>query len=187
MKDTDLIGTVITLNKLEKEIVSLTANCRTENNVVNNMGSRLNVDYDTDQAEILGVAGELAHAKMLNLFPDFSISLRSSVLKHDTWDMVLPNGLTVDVKTTQYYRGKLISPIHKNYSGDLFALWVLVKRNDWSTLEFRGYFEQEELHKKERIGVLPRQTTENYMAYQEELKELKDIKVTYETISQMDS
>ena len=187
MKDINLIGTRITLNEIEKQTAVILARSRKKNNADNGMKSKITVDYDVNKAELEGVAGELAMAKLLNVYPDYTIYTRSSRCGTEPYDLLLSNGLCVDVKTTSYYKGKLINPIHKNITADLFALWVLINRDEWWTLEFRGFLEQNKLHVEERKGTLPNQNTLNYIATQDELKELKDVEVTYETINQMDS
>ena len=187
MKVTNLIGTRITLNEVEKQTAVILARSRKKNNADNGMKSKITVDYDVNKAELEGVAGELAMAKLLNVYPDYTIYTRSSRCGTEPYDLLLSNETCVGVKTTSHYKGKLINPVHKNITADLFALLVLVNRDEWWTLEFRGFFEQHKLHVEERKGTLPNQNTLNYIATQDELKDLKDVEVTYETINQMDS
>lgn len=77
-------------------------------------------DYKTDQN---GIIGELAVAKRLNVYPDFAIEPSSGGIDLEY------EGITIDVKATEYTDGKLLAPIwkqHKNYA-NVFALVTI----DW--------------------------------------------------------
>jgi len=81
-------------------------------------------DYKTDQN---GIIGELAVAKRLNVYPDFAIEPSSGGIDLEY------EGITIDVKATEYTNGKLLAPIwkqHKDYA-NVFALVTI----DWPTGE----------------------------------------------------
>lgn len=68
-----------------------------------------------ETADINGVAGELAFAKAFNLWPDLDSSGPCVV------DVTLPDGRTVDIKTTPVIGGNLIANL-KAHKTDFLAL-----------------------------------------------------------------
>jgi hypothetical protein len=119
--------------------------------------------------DLNGIGAELSFCKMFNVFPDLSISTRSSTNGEDTGDAVLHNGKTIDIKATVYPCGKLLAVPWKQEKVDLFALMV----GTFPTYTFKGFMRAPELLKKERIGDLGH--GETYIAYQNELLSLEQI------------
>jgi hypothetical protein len=72
---------------------------------------------------------ELAFAKMFNIYMDFGRRFRS-------YDVVLPDGRTVDVKHTDQDQGRLVASMEtsKRQIPNLFALMV----GEFPSFEFRG-------------------------------------------------
>jgi len=72
-------------------------------------------DYETD---LNGIVGELAVAKVLNVYPDLKVEPSSGGVDLNY------NGHSIDVKATTYEDGKLIAPIWKPKKphADLFVL-----------------------------------------------------------------
>ena len=124
------------------------------------------------ETDLLGLGGELATARWLNVYPDLTIYARQGGV-----DLVSHSGINIDVKTTKYRSGRLITPIHKNITGDLFALMI----GKFPNYIFKGFMSQEKLIDDSNIGNLGYGPT--YMANQDELRDLKDIRNTGETIS----
>lgn len=79
-------------------------------------------DQTDEQTDLDGVGGELAFCKLVNAWPD--MHLCSYTTDTDPGDCTLPDGRTVDVKTTRYPRGKLLVARWKPPKVDLFALMV---------------------------------------------------------------
>ena len=80
------------------------------------MGSKSQIHLD-----YIGFIGEMAFAKMFDLYPNFTDK------PDDKWDYKLKDGRTVDVKTTEFEKGKKKRLLIKTYdaprlTSDLFAL-----------------------------------------------------------------
>mgnify|MGYP001587368885 FL=1 len=160
------ISTNIELNDIEQDFCKILAKARFENNrdssIKNSkIGPQSNADTDLE-----GIAAEIAFCKLFNIYPDFSIFIRSSTKDTDKYDVVLANGKTVDIKTTKYKTGKLLAVSWKKASSDYTVLMV----GQFPNYEFKGAIETKELLKKERLGNLG--YGETYIATQNELKEL---------------
>lgn len=106
---------------------------------------------------------------MFNLYPDYSVYARSSQQGEDFGDALLPNGLTVDVKSTQYESGRLLAAKWKNPNVDLYALMT----GTFPTYTFRGFMRSEELLRKSRLADLGH--GEGFVAEQAELRTLDEL------------
>ena len=102
---------------------------------------KMNHGKDGLEIHIEGAAAEWAFAKMFNLFPNTQIDGPNHV------DFTLPNGMTVDVKSTDNFSGNLLVPLHitSDNSADAFVLMrgTLEKGFEyvgWITRE--GYYEK---------------------------------------------
>ena len=169
------IGTEVTLTEERQELSRQVALKRYENN--RRHGTQDRMMGKNEDAELEGAAAEIAFCQLFSTEPDLSIYTRSAENGTDTNDTILPCGLTVDIKTTKHMNGRLITPIHKNITGDLFALMT----GKFPNYIFRGFMSQEKLIDDSNIGDLGYGPT--YIANQAELKDLKDIRNTGETIS----
>ena len=171
------IGTVINLTEEWQELSREVALERYENNRRHGTVQAAIHNMSDEDAELEGFAAELAFCKLHGTEPDLTIYTRSAENGTDTSDTTLPCGLTVDIKTTKHMNGRLITPIHKNITGDLYALMT----GKFPTYTFRGFMKQEELLQDDRIGDLGYGPT--YIADQCELRDLKDIRNTSEAVS----
>jgi len=100
---------------LARKIASLRYGSSREAGVHNaKIGGQSN--FETD---FMGFAGELAFCKLFNCYPDFAI-----VAGGADYDCIV-GGLRVDVKTTKYRSGHLLSRADKEYPNiDVFALII---------------------------------------------------------------
>jgi hypothetical protein len=111
----------IELNEAEQRLVCYLAKQRTTTNraaAVHNARLGPQSDAETDH---LGIGGEIAFAKLFNLYPDLSIEPRRGGADCS----VGPFG--VDVKTTRYPNGKLLAVATKALlapDADVYALMI---------------------------------------------------------------
>lgn len=115
----------INLTSSERDFCLHVAALRDKSNrLVTAQNPVVNSGVQPDYAEREGVMSELAFCKMLNIFPTefFDVSPRSATSGEDLGDAVV-NGWTIDVKTTKYKTGKLLSK-RKNPAIDLVVLMI---------------------------------------------------------------
>jgi Family of unknown function (DUF5843) len=119
-------------------------------------------DIDMD-----GVIGEFCVAKVLNVCPDFSIHARSG-----GDDLILPNGKSIDVKTTRLKQGNLLATLSKVSSqSDVYILAIVDDRG----CDVEGWVSKEQLFKNENVKNLGHGNT--YFLSKEQLnKDLEDLK-----------
>jgi len=90
----------------------------------------------SELSEVLGFGGEVAFAKLFNVYPDFEIGPRRGSAD------CLRFGERVDVKTTTYPHGRLIAVSRKReLAADVYALMVV----EWPTYRFAGFARADEL------------------------------------------
>ena len=97
-------------------------------------------DFEND---LIGICGEIALAKRLNVYLDLSFNPRSGGS-----DLKFPDGSTVDVKTTELNRGQLVVPLYKQKNpSEYYALvtGVLPTSNLTPVFRIRGYASAEEV------------------------------------------
>ena len=136
-----------TLTKLEQKISSTSGKMRYDSNRKAGLPNAKVSKRDPMDIEKIGVAGELAVAKYLNLYPDLSIFVRKSGA-----DLITHNNKRIDVKTTFYDRGKLIA-FYKTDYGDVDT-FVLVTAEHYPTVVIRGWAKREDLINDDKIGNL---------------------------------
>lgn len=126
----------VSLTEEEAEIAEFIAKRRNKANRA--QGVHDNVDKEQSiEVDILGMKGELGLCKIFGLYPDLDVGHRPF------HDVVLPSGMTVDVKTTKYKTGHLaVSPKKKDKPSDIYAL-VLI--NDDNTVSLAGWLPYEEV------------------------------------------
>lgn len=162
------IGTVITLTDVEQSICYCVApqrtNCARKNRVtdqrIDNNGKK---DIDLE-----GFAAELCFCRLFNLYPDFTVGVRSSANNTDCGDAVLVNENVVDVKSTEYPFGRLLAVPAKKNSGNVELYGLMTGK--FPTFTFRGFMWPEELFKPFRYGTL-NGTDYGYIGQQHELAE----------------
>jgi len=118
--------------------------------------SRIGPQSD-EQTDLEGIGAELAFCKIMNIYPDLQFGERPIE------DAVLPDGRTVDIKTTQYKQGRLLAVPWKKPNIDLFALMV----GTFPKYRFAGMMTADELLRTERLTDLGH--GEGYAATQAEL------------------
>ena len=100
-----------TLTELEQKLYSVGAEMRYSSNrtagVKNDKRANERSNKDVD---VVGLAGELAVAKYLNLYTDLTIFTRKGGA-----DLITHTDKSIDVKTTFYDNGKLLAHCGKTY------------------------------------------------------------------------
>lgn len=129
-----------------------------------------------------GIAGELAFGKLFNVFPTSQISVAARKVKDDDGDFIL-DGLTVDVKTTEYPSGKLTLAPWKNNDTFFDRVQVMTlmtgdirdaeSRRDASLPRgqyvWHGFMSSRDLATGQRFKFLPGRDKQEYIARQDEL------------------
>lgn len=168
-------GNMVELTESELKLADRIARERHESNRDSNVPDQKigpQSDYDTDYN---GIIGELAVGKLLNVYPDFAIEPSSGGT-----DLTL-QGVTIDVKTTEYTDGKLLAPIWKQHKdhADVFVMVTV----DWSDGDMQeiavpGATEAETLFSDENVINLGHGPT--FGMEQGELSSLTDVLTGYE-------
>jgi hypothetical protein len=164
------IGDEIELSEKDQKLCKKLAWTRYSTNRYKNVASIKIGNQSSKEVEIQGIGGEFALCRLLrangtHVTPDFTTHIRSS-RGIDKGDITLPNGKTVDVKTTPYEKGRLIAPMTKELNVDYFALMI----GRFPRFRYVGSINAGELLKDYRIGSLGWGDT--YIMEQKELKEL---------------
>ena len=107
--------------------------------------AKMDKSADSLQLDIIGFSGELAFAKMANLFP---VTNTDGPTNFD----IIVNGKKVDVKTTNRDNGQLlVRPAHKGKSADAFVLLTGTMNNGYT---YRGWMNAEEVFQDENLTNL---------------------------------
>ena len=154
----------IQLNDLESELGSIIAKKRNSNN--KKLGVKPNlVISDEEKADREGLLSELAFCRIAKVYPHevFRIGYTSKKFGGDKGDAFIGN-LSIDVKSTTHFTGKLIS-MTDNKLIDYFAL--MVGENGAYTL--KGLMPRSELCVEKRFGHHQIFRRPCYMARQRDL------------------
>jgi hypothetical protein len=109
----------ITLTLAERRLAEFMGNARYERSRRSGIVDRKVGGQSNEETDREGIAAELAFCRYMNLYPPIDIG------RYDDWDCRLPDGRRVDVKSTIYPTGRLLSVIWKKPKQiDLFALMV---------------------------------------------------------------
>lgn len=161
------IGTKITLSKMEQYVCKFIAQMRHKNNRLKGVTNAKIGNQSDWQTDLEGFGAEFAFCMGFNVFPDFSVQVRSSQRGEDAQgDAILPGGLVVDIKSTQYDDGRLLAARWKEPEVDLYALMTGV----FPEYTFRGFMLQQELLQEKRLTDLGH--GKGYVADQSELRPL---------------
>lgn len=114
-----------------------------------------------------GFGGEFAFCKLFNVMPDFWVKNPNTDLPK--YDVKLPCGLKIDVKTTKYETGRLVVAKWKAGDVDCYALMT----GTMPTYTLRGFFTKEATMKDCNLQNLGH--GEGYVVPQALLLELDDI------------
>ena len=162
-----IIGTKVQLNQAEQYFCKVISKKRYESNRLGNVkNSKIGSQSDAE-TDLNGFCAEMCFAKVFNLYPDFSIEPKNK--SNDNGDILLHNGMTVDVKATVYDTGRLlVAKWKKPIKNRLYALMV----GKFPTFEYRGIMTSEDLIVPERLKLF--NNNYSYVANQDELIELFD-------------
>jgi hypothetical protein len=111
----------IQLNVSEQNITKELSQKRYENNRAENIENKKIGRQSNYETDLDGFGAELAVAKYLNIYPDFTIEPRNGGI-----DLTLKSGCTIDVKQTRYNNGKLIATMKKEKDKNVADIFVLV-------------------------------------------------------------
>lgn len=132
----------VTLNEAEIRLAEYLARRRFQSNRSNGVNDRKIGPQSNRMVDLNGIGGELAFCKMMNVYPDLEISVRSgsadlSIFVYD-----------VDVKTSEYASARLLAPLHATADkADAYVLMVGVM----PTYQFKGWAWATDLILEERI------------------------------------
>jgi hypothetical protein len=149
-----------TLNNAEQWLTKALAKARMASNKQAGVTERKLCDQAPEEINLNGIGAEIAFCKELNIYPDISVEQPGDF---HIADATLPDGRTVDVKTTKYDAGLLYSVKWKTTKVDLFALVV----GEFPTYRVVGMMESTELLRPDRLVDLG--FGEGFGAKQEEL------------------
>lgn len=135
-----------TLTKLEQYL------CRRGAKMRHNVARSSNVynakigPQSNEETDLLGLGGELAVAKWLNIYPDLTTYARQGGV-----DLISNTGKRIDVKTTMYKTGKLLAMMNTAYPDiDIFVLVTAV----FPVFIVRGWATKEELLRPNTVANL---------------------------------
>lgn len=136
-----------------------------ERNNKNQKAKTKNMRYSNrndDDISIQGVIGEYCFLKMFGFdtTPIFDTTCRNTC--NDTFDAVLPNGYTVDVKTTVYKSADIITPIWKKKNPPGCLALMIIERfpgterspfdpDNYYSVKFCGFVSATVLFQKENL------------------------------------
>lgn len=95
----------VTLTKAEERLAEYIARCRYARDRAAGVKDKRIGGESAEKIDLEGCAGEIAAAKWLNLYPDLTTEPREG-----SCDLVMHNGLRVDVKTRPTIRPDLVTP-----------------------------------------------------------------------------
>lgn len=157
------IGTVIELDEVEQELVTLIAKKRFDSAMKNKLQDTRAGICDPYIADLEGFAAEFAFCKMANCFPDFEIGVHRA--KNDKGDCTYC-GYSIDVKTSKNTEGNLIVKPWKKGRVEAYAFFT----GTFPTYTFRGFYPSFlvflESNLRDVFG------TENYVIHQKKMMEL---------------
>lgn len=117
--------------------------------------------------DINGFGGEFAFCKVFNVMPDFLVKV-TQTNKND-YDAIIFNSIKVDVKTTKFATGRLLTARWKIDEVDVYALMV----GEMPKYTFKGFMLRDELKKDCRLKSLGHKI--GYIAEQDELKNIEEL------------
>lgn len=159
---------MIELNAEEQRICRFIAKLRDENNRKNGVEDKRRADKDRD-LDLEGFGAEMAFCKMMNLYPDFDIGVRSGSV-----DAFTKKGFGTDVKAIPYkykYNPLLIAPNHKEgkTETEIYALMV----GDFPKYQCVGWALGSELINDDNLKDLGH--GKDFVMEKDKLKPIKDL------------
>ena len=137
---------LIHLNPAEQRLAQYLARRRYSSNRAAGVKDKKIGDQSVKETDLQGVAGEIAVAKCLNLYPDLEVTVRSG-----SYDLLMHNGMTIDVKTSVYPAARLTAPVGTPLQKA--AIYVLVT-GKMPTFRVVGWAWARDLINEGRIGDL---------------------------------
>lgn len=152
----------IKLSDAELELAKYMATARTAQSRKDGVSNqRISEESDFD-VEYIGMCGELAVARSLNVYPDLSIASRSG-----GYDLLSPKGKRMEVKTTKHHSGRLVArPKAKVEDSDFYVLVTGRPPN----MTIRGYIPTKEFLTESNLGKLSPKYPEAFLCSQGELR-----------------
>lgn len=148
---------MIILNAPEQRLASYLARKRADVNKKLGVKDMQQGPQVTEDMEQNSTGGELAFCRTLNIYPNMAVERPD-----DGIDCYLPDGRSVDVKTTQHEKGRLSAPLwtpNKKVTPDIFALMI----GTFPEYRLVGYMKSTELlqdHRIKKLGATPTFTAE---------------------------
>lgn len=138
----------IILNEIEQELCKLVSQKRFEMNRTKKIKNNKIGPQSDSFTDLNGFGAELAMAKLLGIYPDTEIRVRSAL--KDNGDLIY-NNLKLDIKTTKYKNGKLIvHPSKKKNPADIYILLI----GKFPEYTFVGGIKSNEVFKQDNIKNL---------------------------------
>jgi hypothetical protein len=162
-----MINSEIILSPHEQKICEYIGKQRYLVNRKNNVTDKKIGDQDNYYMDINGFGGEFAFCKLFNVMPDFLVKV-TQTNKND-YDAIIFNSIKVDVKTTKFTTGRLLTARWKVDEVDVYALMV----GEMPKYTFKGFMLRDELKKDDRLKSLGHKV--GYVAEQNELKEIEEL------------
>jgi len=150
----------VSLTEIEVSIAKIAAKMLNDYSIQNGYSTVKKRDGRPDlELHIEGFGYELAVAKALNAYPDFS----SDYSKVDLYW----KGRTINVKGTKYSSGRLLVPDFQGKTAD----WYILVTGQIPEYQIRGVAHADDIFKKENIGDLGR--GKSYMLNQNQLRDFE--------------
>jgi Family of unknown function (DUF5843) len=159
-------GEMITLTETEQKFCHLIAKYRYESARAAGQTNAKRGPQSNEATDLEGIGGEIAFAKLFDLYPTEAFKILPRSAKEDQGDFVLHDGKIVDIKTTKYKTGRLSAVLWKERNVDLYSLMI----GQMPSYKFAGFMTCKELCQDSRISSFPgRPNSKAYIADQKEL------------------
>jgi hypothetical protein len=151
----------VVLSEAEQRLAKFLATRRYQNARSKGLRNAKMGDQSNELTDLEGIASEIAFCKLMNIYPDLDLDHTNSA------DCFLRDGRAVDVKSTVYNSGRLLSVRWKNASKvDIFVLMV----GEFPRYRCAGFMSSAELIQPNRLVDLGH--GEGYAATQNELQSI---------------
>lgn len=148
----------IKLNDAEQRLAQYLAQKRYQTARKNGVKNSKMGPQSNEETDLEGIGAEIAFCKMHNIYPDTAVGHTPLA------DAILPNGATVDVKSTKYKTGHLVVAMWKNPAIDYYALMV----GSFPEYRYAGMIKPEQIMQESHIKNFGHGPV--YAAKQEELQ-----------------
>jgi hypothetical protein len=151
----------VVLSEAEQRLAKFLATRRYQNARSKGLRNAKMGDQSNELTDLEGIASEIAFCKLMNIYPDLDLDHTNSA------DCFLRDGRAVDVKSTVYNSGRLLSVRWKDASKvDIFVLMV----GEFPRYRCAGFMSSAELIQPNRLVDLGH--GEGYAATQNELQSI---------------